>query len=315
MKKDECRITVFTPTYNRIELIANLYQSLRRQTFRDFEWLVVDDGSTDDTEQLIKSWIDLEGGVLIRYIKQANGGKCRAINHGLDLAEGELFFTVDSDDYLMDNALEKVNLWAEGLPEDEKFCGVVGNLGTSPTETPNTPLKEAYRDASLLERYEDYSDLPIDGERAFVFFRDIHREYKYPEYDGENFMTEAVAWNRMGNDEYKMRFHNDIICIYKYQEGGLTLAGNKLFLENPFGYGIWLREKGLFCDYSLKKRLFMYYTFYCDLCERGAYTKSQIARYISVPILGVFVLACFRKVIHWIKLVINRVDPVASDTL
>ena len=110
------KITVFTPTYNRAYIIEDLYRSLQRQTYTDFEWLVVDDGSADNTQELFAAWQQEENPFPIRYYKQENGGKCRAINRGLEMAEGELFFTVDSDDYLTDDALEKVVAWEAELP-------------------------------------------------------------------------------------------------------------------------------------------------------------------------------------------------------
>ena len=131
------KITVFTPTYNRAYIIENLYRSIQRQTYRGFEWLVVDDGSSDGTEALFAKWMEEDNDFAIRYIKQENGGKCRAINRGVQEARGEFFFTVDSDDYLTDDALEKVAKWAEELPKDEKYCGFSANLGYSPIETPN----------------------------------------------------------------------------------------------------------------------------------------------------------------------------------
>ena len=126
------KITVFTPTYNRAYIIETLYRSLQRQTYRDFEWLVVDDGSADNTKALFDAWQQEDNFFPIRYIKQENGGKCRAINHGLKLAQGELFFTVDSDDYLTDDALEKVAAWDAELPDKAQYCGFVGNRGTTP---------------------------------------------------------------------------------------------------------------------------------------------------------------------------------------
>lgn len=275
------KITVFTPTYNRAYIIENLYRSLQRQTFRDFEWLIVDDGSTDNTEELINGWIEDNNDFPIRYYKKENGGKCRAINFGVDLAKGLLFFNVDSDDYLTDDALEKVAQWEESLPKDKKYCGVVGNLGTSPTETPNTPWPEPYRDANLLERYEEYTDKPIDGERAWVFYTDIQKKYKYPEFEGENFITPAVTWNRMANDGYLVRIYDDIIWVYEYQPDGLTASGNKRFLERPQGHGLCLREKSEFMHDSFLKKMKMYYTFYCD--HSYHLEKDKIAEYIGAP--------------------------------
>lgn len=117
------KITVFTPSFNRAYIIQCLYESLQRQTFKDFEWLVVDDGSTDGTDVLFEKWMNDESTFSIRYYWKENGGKCCAINYGLELAQGELFFTVDSDDYLTTDALEKIAHWESQLPKTQKYCG------------------------------------------------------------------------------------------------------------------------------------------------------------------------------------------------
>lgn len=294
-------ITVFTPTYNRAYIIENLYRSLKRQTYTDFEWLVVDDGSTDNTEELFNAWKSEENPISIRYYKQPNGGKCRAINKALDLADGELFFTVDSDDYLTDDALEKVKLWFESIPENSRIKGIVANRGYSSSKTLNYCFDDEYLDKSLLDMYSfpKCKNTVGNGERAFVFYTDFHRQYKYPEFEGENFMTEAVAWNRMANDGYKMRFYNDIIWIYKYKEDGLTLAGSKVFLDNPQGYGLCLAEKAKFLNYSVIQKYKMYYTFTCDLYSR--YSSEKISKYIGAPKFFICLIFFIRKCLGRIK--------------
>lgn len=275
------KITVFTPTFNRSNTLERLYRSLQRQTFTDFEWLVIDDGSTDETKALFEKWITKENTFPIYYQYKENGGKHTAINMGLDKARGELFFTADSDDYLTDDALEKVNKWANSLPINKNFCGVVGNWGYTESETPNTIFEGKWRDASLLERYPECSEKPIDGERAWVFFTDIHRKYKYPVFENEKFMTEAVAWNRMAKDGYKMRIFNDIIYIYKYLPNGLTLSGSKMFIENPKGYGLWLSEKLKFGCYSHFQQWKIIYSYVC--CQNGRLSTIDIAHNIGSP--------------------------------
>jgi len=295
------KITVFTPTFNRAYIIENLYRSLQRQTLRDFEWLVVDDGSTDNTEEVFRKWQAEETSFPIRYYKKENGGKCRAINYGVDLAQGDLFFNVDSDDYLTDDALEKVAKWEAGLSHDKRFCGVVGNLGTSETETPNTPWPQPFRDASLLERYAEYCEHPIDGERAWVFYTDVQRKYKYPEFEGERFLTPCVTWNRMANDGYIIRVFDDIIWIYQYQADGLTMQGSMRFIKNPQGHGVFLREKAEFLHYPLSKKMKMWYTFYCDhtFCEEPyRLTKKQCAEYIGAPVSMIYGAALLHKLRH-----------------
>lgn len=270
------KLTIFTPTYNRGYIIENLYRSLQRQTVTDFEWLVVDDGSSDNTAELFKKWQNEENAFPIRYYYKENGGKHRAINYALDLAEGELFFTVDSDDYLTDDAVEKISAWLESLPKDINFCGFAGNLGTAVDNTINTLFSDPYFDGTALDRYGK-----IDGERAMIFFTKIHKQYKYPEFENEKFMTEAVTWNRMAVDGYKMRFYNDIIWIYEYLEDGLTKAGNKLFLNNPRGYGLILYEKAKFQKWPFISRLRLTYGFTYEL--RNLYDDTLIAESIHAP--------------------------------
>lgn len=277
------KVTVFTPTYNRAYIIETLYRSLQRQTCTDFEWLVVDDGSADNTEALFSQWQAEENPFPIRYYKQENGGKCRAINRGLERAEGELFFTVDSDDYLTDDAVEKVIRWEAELPKDQKFCGYVGNRGVTPEETPNRLFDGGYLDGTALDRYTKVGEdqVLVDGERAFVFYTDIHRQYMYPEFPGEKFLTEAVTWDKMAYDGYKMRFYNDIVWIWEYKPDGLTRAGYKVFLDNPQGTGLFFRQKAQFLNYSLKDKLILWYGYATDAMGRCA--DDQIARYIGMP--------------------------------
>lgn len=287
----QVKITVFTPTYNRAHMIERLYRSLQRQSFCDFEWLVVDDGSSDRTQEVILKWQAEDNPFEIRCVRQENGGKCSAINRGLDLARGELFFTVDSDDYLTDDALEKVASWEAALPKGQKFCGVAGNLGTSRETTPNTPLGAPYFDGTALDRYRT-----IDGERAMVFYTEIHRKYCYPLFEGEKFMTEAVAWNRMAADGYRIRYYEDIIWVYKYREDGLTLAGSSVFLDNPRGYGLWLRERARFLHASAIDRARMVYTFACDMGDR--YTIREMASFIGASEWMVALAVAMHRVKH-----------------
>jgi len=288
------RITVFTPTYNRAYILETLYHSIQRQNYSDFEWLIVDDGSTDRTEDLVEKWKREDNSFPIRYYKKENGGKCSAINRALDLATGQVFFVVDSDDYLTDNALEKIDEWMNGLPKGEKYCGVAGNLGSSETETSNTHVDGPYADGTLLNRY-DWAD----GERAFAFYTDVHRNYKYPLFESERFMTEAVAYNRMAYDGYKMRFYNDIVCVYEYRSDGLTNAGNKLFLQNPQGYGLWLKEKNLFIGKSKWNILRLYYTFACELGPY--YDAAYIARCIGTSTAMIVMCRAVHCLVNLIK--------------
>ncbi len=271
------KITVFTPTYNRAYIIENLYRSLQRQSFTDFEWLVVDDGSADNTQELFDAWMREENPFPIRYIKQENGGKCRAINRGLKEARGELFFTVDSDDYLTDDSLEKVVVWDAELPKDGTYCGFAGNRGITTTHTPNRLFDGGFLDGTPLDRYDQ-----VDGERAYVFYTEIHRKFFYPEFPGEKFLTEAVTWDLMGEQGLKMRFYNDIIWIWEYKPDGLTNAGYRVFLDNPQGTGLFFRQKARIFHYDRVTMLGMWYGFVCD--AKDQLTDREIAKAIGMPL-------------------------------
>ncbi|HHT7240172.1 TPA: glycosyltransferase family A protein, partial [Bacillus cereus] len=131
----------------------------------DFEWLVIDDGSNDNTEELFNSWVLEKNVFSIRYYKVENGGKHRAINKAMYLAKGELFFIVDSDDYLTKNALESITNWEGGLENKKNFCGVSGNKGSSDRKFLGTTFEGECTDATYLER----TKYNITGDKAEVF--------------------------------------------------------------------------------------------------------------------------------------------------
>lgn len=118
-------LTVFTPTYNRAYIIKNVYDSLVLQTEKNFEWLVIDDGSSDNTEELIKSLIE-EKKIHIRYEKKENGGQHTALNRAIEEARGKMLMIVDSDDYLKPNAVERVLYWENTINDKGKYAGVSG---------------------------------------------------------------------------------------------------------------------------------------------------------------------------------------------
>ncbi len=203
------RITVFTPTFNRAYIIEKLYQSLKKQTFRDFEWIVINDGSIDNTNELFKEIMIDSHDFSIRYFSVPNGGKHRAINLGVNLAQGELFFIVDSDDYLTDNALEIIDNIEKGIPQAKKneFAGICGLRGYDEKNYIGTTFEKENQDTldiTVLER-EKYN---ISGDKSEVFYTSILKKYPFPEFKNEKFVTECVVWDKIAHDNYKLRFFN-----------------------------------------------------------------------------------------------------------
>jgi glycosyltransferase involved in cell wall biosynthesis len=220
-------LTVFTPTYNRAYALRKLYDSLCDQTFSDFEWMVVDDGSTDDTENLVLSFID-EGKILVRYIKQENGGKHRAINCGVKNASGMLFFIVDSDDYLTKDALQQVAQQFESVSDDDGFAGVSGMRITPEGQRIGGEVSFDTQDCTSLDLRMRYR---ISGDMAEVWRTDILRNYPFPEIDGEKFCPEALVWNRIAQ-HYKLRYFNRGIYVCQYLPDGLTAKITRLRQES-----------------------------------------------------------------------------------
>lgn len=234
------RFTVFTPTYNRAYIIENLYKSLWRQSFTDFEWIVVDDGSTDDTSSLFEKISKENNAFPIKYKKVENGGKHRAINIGLQLAEGELFFIVDSDDYITDDALSVIDSVEKSIPSEEKhkFAGVCGLRGYSVDKIIGTTFEGEYLDITTLDRQK----LHINGDKSEVYYTDILKKYPFPKFENERFVTECVVWDKISYDGYLLRFFNKITIVCNYLEDGLTAKYDKLLFDNPKGHGLYIYQ-------------------------------------------------------------------------
>lgn len=297
---DIMRITVFTPTYNRAYIIDELYNSLKKQTFMDFEWLIIDDGSTDCTYEKVKNWSADNTKFPIRYYKFENSGKQKEINRALDLARGELFFTVDSDDLLTADALDKINQWEKTIPQCEKFCGFAGSDGDMTGKAINPIFSEEYVDATFFNRYAE-TGMFIGHDRPWVFYTDVHRQYRYPEFEGEKFIAEAVVWNRMAKDGYQIRCFNDVIYLIEHQEDGYTKKISQILIQSPKGYGLWKAEQMSFLKYGFLRRIKEYYIFYCDL--QNKYHWRDIAKYIqaSAPVMMFVIIAFKLKHIGWRK--------------
>ncbi|WP_410513562.1 glycosyltransferase family 2 protein [Paenibacillus sp. BR2-3] len=276
------KITVFTPTYNRAYIIAELYKSLQAQTFTDFEWLVMDDGSDDNTQELFEAWSAENNCFPIRYYKVENGGKHRAINRGVDLARGELFFIVDSDDYLTCNALDSIAGWEGSLEDKSRFCGIAGNRGSHEEGYLGTTFNGDYIDATSLERHKCH----ITGDKAEVFYTEILKRYKFDEIYGEKFITEATVWDRMAYDGFKIRWFNQTIYICDYLEDGLTHNMKRIFSENPIGTACYIRQQIKHYEYDLRGRLSNYNLYYDFVGGKTGLRRA--AHYLEIHPLTLF---------------------------
>lgn len=297
-------LTIFTPTYNRAHLLPNLFNSLLRQECKKFEWIVVDDCSSDDTEYVVNKFIESTPGFNIIYLKQEHGGKHRAINLSLSRAKGDMFFIVDSDDLITDNAVKLIFKWSSSIENKIGFCGVSG-LRISKTGQVwggRTKIsgKHGYIDATNLER-EAYK---LNGDKAEIFITDIIKKFPFPEFQGEYFVTEAVCWNAMAAAGYKIRWFNEPIYICEYLDDGLTKNGAntiKGHIDNYQGYLYYIRQSYKikpicqfildFSDYE-KTAKYLNRTF----VERAMDLNISISEYYKIKFLMRPYLLLFRKI-------------------
>lgn len=241
------KYTVFTPTYNRAQTIVRVYESLKSQTYRDFEWVVIDDGSNDDTADIIDKW-QHEADFPINYEYQFNSGKHVAFNRAVQIAKGELFLIIDSDDGFKSEALESMLKWWEDIPVDQRveFTGVVtlcqyenGNICGKPF--PSSPL-----DTNSLDLKFKYK---MRGENWGFHRTDVLKLYPFPGDVTVRFIPENLIWDAIAR-KYKIRCVNEPLRIF-YQD-----SGNQITRFDP-------RKKALVKNYFLEflNRDFDYFYF------------------------------------------------------
>jgi glycosyltransferase involved in cell wall biosynthesis len=219
------KITVFTATYNRGYCLNKLYDSLKNQTYKNFEWIVIDDGSKDDTEEIINSFIH-EGQVCIRFAKQANRGKHIAINSGVQMARGEYFFIVDSDDKLPHDSLEIISNNIKNISK------TIGGVAGRAAHFDGTLVGNSFSGSILSNAIDIRYKYKVSGDLVEVFKTEIMKEFPFPEFPDERFCPEVVVWNRIAT-KYQLLFFNQIIYYCEYLEDGLTSKIINIRMNSP----------------------------------------------------------------------------------
>lgn len=278
-------VTVFTPTYNRGYILPKLYESLRKQSCFDFEWIVVDDGSTDGTEELFRSWL-LNSPFSIKYIKQINQGKHIAINEGLQEAKGDLFFIVDSDDFLCNNAVERILFHYKFIKDDDRFCGICG-LRVHPDGT----RIGGERDFGILNcsSLDFRFKMHYKGDMAEVLKTNVFRNYLFPSVEGEKFCPEMLVFNRIAK-HYIFRYFYEKIYVCEYHDDGLTASIVKVRMNSPKISVLYYSELFDTCIPLLQKikASINYWRFFFCMSNYENFARINIKGTIFLPIGYVF---------------------------
>lgn len=278
-------LTIFTPAYNRAHTIGRTYESLLRQTCKDFEWLVIDDGSTDNTKELIEKWIK-ENKVDIRYIYQENQGMHGAHNTAYKNIHTELNTCIDSDDWMPDDAVEKIiKFWRKY--GNNKYAGIIGLDQTEGGDIIGKKFPNNLKETTLMGYYENGGA----GDKKIVYRTEIYRQYpEYPLFEGEKYVGLAYTYMLIDQD-YKLLTINEPLVTVEYQYDGSSFNMYNQYWKNPKGFSFFRRTE-MICAHSLKRQFISAIHYVASSIidrDRGFIAKSPKKRLTVAAIIpGVF---------------------------
>jgi glycosyltransferase involved in cell wall biosynthesis len=232
-------LTVFTPLYNRINTLKRTYESLKRQTCKDFIWLIVDDGSTDNPYDAIKKWLEKDNGFEIKYVYKENGGMHTAHNTAYENIDTELNVCVDSDDYMPDNAVELiVNCWNEN--KNKGYAGIIALDFADSTKKVIGKELPTYKESTTLMGYYNNGGF---GDKKLIYRTDIIKATPpYPVFDNEKYVALAYKYHLI-DEKYELKILNECVCIVDYQMDGSSTNMYRQYVRNPKGFAFWRKEQ------------------------------------------------------------------------
>lgn len=237
-------LTVFTPTYNRAYILQRCYESLVRQTSKDFIWLIIDDGSTDNTKALVEKWIKEENKFEIKYVYKENGGMHTGHNKAYELIDTELNVCIDSDDFMPDNSVELiVDFWSKY--GSNRYSGIVSLDNDDKGNIIGTKLPNK-KSIKLC----DFYDMGGKGDKNLIYRTDIMRKYPpYPEFQGEKFVPLDYKY-LLVDQEYDLLILNEPTCTVEYMEDGSSRNMFRQYYKNPRGFS-FMRKVHMIYDKKL----------------------------------------------------------------
>lgn len=240
-------LTIFTPAYNRAHTITRTYKSLCRQTSKDFEWLIIDDGSTDNTRELVEKWIE-ENKIPIRYIYQQNQGMHGAHNTAYKNIHTELNTCIDSDDYMPDDGVEKIcSFWKKH--GSDRYAGIIGLDVTENGKVIGTGFPTGLKETTLGDFYLQGGS----GDKKLVYRTSVIRQYpEYPLFEGERYVGLAYKYMLIDQD-YKLLTLNEPLVVVEYQEDGSSVNMYRQYWNNPKGFAFF-RKTEMATTKSVKRR-------------------------------------------------------------
>lgn len=272
-------LTVFTPAYNRAETLKRTYESLCEQDCKEFIWLIVDDGSTDDTQELVQKWIKKNNGFEIKYIYKENGGMHTAHNVAYENITTELNVCIDSDDRLAAGAVTKIkNKWNK--VKNKGYAGIIGldaDLNTGRVIGKGFP--KGMKETTLGGYYAGGGQ----GDKKLVYRTDIINSVpSYPVFPGEKYVGLAYKYTLI-DQKYKLSVLNEVLCDVEYQADGSSGTMYQQYLKNPKGFAFYRK---ICMQYPIStKRLVMDCIHYCSssfIIKNKEYVKESPRKLLTV---------------------------------
>ena len=230
-------LTVFTPAYNRAHTLNKCYESLKRQTCKDFKWLIIDDGSTDNTKELVELWKSENNDFEIKYIYQKNQGMHGAHNTAYENIDTELNICIDSDDYLTDFAVEEIkNHWNK--VKCDNLSGIIGLDSYKDGKIIGDKFPENMKTTTV---FDFYYNKRLTGDKKIVYRTELTKMYPYPIFEGEKYVGLAYKYYKL-DEKYELSTLNKVLCVVEYLEDGSSVNMFKQYINNPRGFAFYRRE-------------------------------------------------------------------------
>lgn len=272
------RLTIFTPAYNRAHTLPRTYESMCQQNCKDFIWLIVDDGSQDNTAELVRGWQADNNGFEIRYVYKENGGMHTAHNTAYAHIDTELNTCIDSDDKLAPGAVGKI-LAKWDQVKDQGYAGIIGLDSDFDGNVIGRGFPEGMTETTVIGYYAAGGS----GDKKLIYRTDIIKKYpSYPVFEGEKYVSLAYKY-RLIDQDYKMAVLNEVVCHVEYQPDGSSNTMWKQYLKNPRGWAFW-RKVQMEHPYSAK-RLVLDCIHYCSssiLAKNRHYIKESPRKLLTV---------------------------------
>lgn len=288
-------LTVFTPSYNRAYTLHKCYESLKRQSCKDFKWLIIDDGSTDNTNELVEKWKSENNDFEITYIYQKNQGMHGAHNTAYENIDTELNVCIDSDDYMPDDGVKRIKEKWEKVKHNKKIAGLIGLDSYENGDIIGEKFPDKLKKSTLFEINNKYK---IPGDKKLAYRSELTKKFPYPIFADEKYVGLAYKYYKL-DEEYELATINEVLCVVEYLEDGSSKNMLKQYKRNPKGFAFYRIEniKNSKASLKFKVKESVHYVSSSLLCKNKSFLKEsshKVLTLLSLP-LGVLLYLYIKK--------------------